>query len=149
MARRNCSRCAKDIVDTDFFGDSQNHFFGLVIMRQLRLISAIGIVICAGLLAPLSWSNARAQNASGVKPDEYDANNRQPDPRFKADILVVVAHPDDEGMVTAYLAREIYDHKKRVAVVWATHGEGSINDVGPEQSTAMGDIRGIEGREAV
>ena len=85
-----------------------------------------------------------AQNA-----DAYLANNRPPDARLKADILVVVAHPDDETLVDAYLAREIFDQHKRVAVVFGTHGEGSINEVGPEQSLAMGDIREIEGREAV
>lgn len=81
--------------------------------------------------------------------DSYLANDRQPDPRLKADILVVVAHPDDETLVDAYLAREIFDQHKRVAVVFGTHGEGSINEVGPEQSLAMGNIREIEGREAV
>ena len=38
----------------------------------------------------------------------------QADERYKADILVVVAHPDDEGGVTPYLARAIYDEHKRV-----------------------------------
>src|SRR5882762_3391836 len=42
------------------------------------------------------------------------------DERFKADILLVVAHPDDEGGATPYLARAIYDEHKRVAVVFAT-----------------------------
>ena len=42
------------------------------------------------------------------------------DERYKADILLVVAHPDDEGGATPYLARAIYDEHKRVAVVFAT-----------------------------
>src|SRR5258708_26656911 len=50
-----------------------------------------------------------------------------PDERFKTDILVVVAHPDDEGGVTPYLARAIYDEHKRVAVVYTTRG-GSGGD---------------------
>lgn len=83
------------------------------------------------------------------KADPYLANNRKPDSRLKTDILVVVAHPDDETLVDAYLAREIFDQHKRVAVVFGTHGEGSVNEVGPEQSLAMGNIREIEGREAV
>src|SRR5260370_25869639 len=49
------------------------------------------------------------------------------DERFKADILLVVAHPDDEGGATPYLARAIYDEHKRVAVVFATRG-GSGGD---------------------
>ena len=31
-----------------------------------------------------------------------------PDPRYKADILLVVAHPDDDSLVTSYLARAVY-----------------------------------------
>lgn len=85
----------------------------------------------------------------GGKPDPYLANDRQADPRFKADILLVVAHPDDEVMATAYLARAIYDEHKRVAVVYETPGDEGNNDVGAEQGAALGDIRQIEGRRAV
>jgi LmbE family N-acetylglucosaminyl deacetylase len=104
-----------------------------------------------GLLAVLNGNAAQAQNStiSKTTPDAYDWNNRAPDPRFKADILVVVAHPDDEIMVAAYLAREIYDHNKRVAVVFQNPGDGGNNDVGPEQAAALGDIRRIEGQNAV
>ena len=35
-----------------------------------------------------------------------DSNNAKPDERFKSDLLVVVAHPDDETEIGAYLARE-------------------------------------------
>lgn len=111
--------------------------------------TAKGVTLGIGLLTMLSCSMVRAQEPSKPTPDSYDANNRKPDDRFKADILLVVAHPDDEVMVTAYLARQIYDHHMRVAVVYGTRGEGSVNEVGPEQSTAMGDIREIEGRKAV
>jgi hypothetical protein len=50
--------------------------------------------------------------------------------------------------VTAYLAREIYDNHKRVALVYQTPGDGGNNDVGPEQAAALGNIRQIEGRRA-
>jgi LmbE family N-acetylglucosaminyl deacetylase len=102
-----------------------------------------------GLLITLGASPLRAQTANNTPPDRYRDNNRPPDPRFKADILLVVAHPDDEVMATAYLARAIYDQHKRVAVVYQTSGDGGNNDVGPEQAAAMGDIRGIEARRAV
>jgi LmbE family N-acetylglucosaminyl deacetylase len=107
-------------------------------------------MLCAGILclsfsANVMWSQA----ANSPKPDSYLANNRPTDPRFKADILLVVAHPDDEVMATAYLAREIYDNHKRVAVVYQTPGDGGNNDVGPEQAAALGNIRQIEGRRAV
>jgi LmbE family N-acetylglucosaminyl deacetylase len=89
-----------------------------------------------------------AQTASDVrKEDPYAANNRPPDERFKADILVVVAHPDDEIMAAAYVAREI-EAGKRIAIVWTTRGDGGVNAVGPEQSSAMGDIRVVEAMRA-
>ncbi len=114
-----------------------------------RLGLTMRIALSAGLLAAWGSSAMCAQNATDSKPDSYRANNRPPDPRYKADILLVVAHPDDEVMATAYLAREIYDNHKRVAVVYQTAGDEGNNDVGPEQAAALGDIRQIEGRRAV
>jgi LmbE family N-acetylglucosaminyl deacetylase len=70
------------------------------------------------------------------------------DERFKADILVVVAHPDDEGAVTPYLARAIYDLHKRVAVVYGTHGDSGGNNYGREHAGGLGDIREMEARES-
>src|SRR2546423_14563662 len=71
-----------------------------------------------------------------------------PDGRFKVDILLVVAHPDDEGAVTPYLARAIYDEHKRVAVVLATRGGSGGNDYSREHGPALADIREQEGRQA-
>src|SRR5271169_4653694 len=71
----------------------------------------------------------------------------QADERYKVDILVVVAHPDDEGAATPYLARAI-DEGKRVAVAYGTRGSSGANEAGPEQATALGDIREIEARRA-
>ena len=70
------------------------------------------------------------------------------DERMKADILVVVAHPDDEGGVTPYLARAIYDEHKRVAVVFATRGGSGGNDYTREHGPALADIREQEARAA-
>jgi LmbE family N-acetylglucosaminyl deacetylase len=70
------------------------------------------------------------------------------DERVKADILVVVAHPDDEAAVTPYLARAIYDLHKRVAVVFATRGGSGGNDYSREHGSALANIREIEAREA-
>jgi LmbE family N-acetylglucosaminyl deacetylase len=70
-----------------------------------------------------------------------------PDARYKVDILLVVAHPDDEGAATAYLARAI-DDGKRVAVVYGTHGSSGANEAGAEQAAALGAIREIEARRA-
>jgi len=70
------------------------------------------------------------------------------DDRFKADILVVVAHPDDEGAVTPFLARAIYDLHKRVAVAYGTHGGSGANNYGREHAAGLGDIRELEARES-
>src|SRR5450432_2187190 len=70
------------------------------------------------------------------------------DGRYKADILLVVAHPDDEGAATAYLARAI-DEGKRVAVVYGTRGSSGANEVGAEQAAALGAVREIEARHAL
>lgn len=70
-----------------------------------------------------------------------------PDPRFKADILVVVAHPDDDLGAAAYVARAL-DAGKRAAVIFCTRGNSGSNHVGNEQAAALGAIREIEGRKA-
>ncbi len=71
-----------------------------------------------------------------------------PDDRFKTDILVIVAHPDDETEVTGYLARAIYDEHKRVAIIFGTRGNSGGNSAGAEQAAALGAEREIEGRQA-
>ena len=73
---------------------------------------------------------------------------RPADDRFKADILVVVAHPDDEGGVTPYLARAIYDEHKRVAVVYGTRGGSGGNDYAREHGPALANVRELEARAA-
>src|SRR5229473_4252231 len=72
----------------------------------------------------------------------------QPDERFKVDILLVVAHPDDEGAATPYLARAL-DEGKRVAVAFGTRGSSGANEAGTEQAAALGAIREIEARRAL
>jgi LmbE family N-acetylglucosaminyl deacetylase len=70
------------------------------------------------------------------------------DERYKADILVVVAHPDDEGFFTPYLARAIDDMHKRVAVVFSTRGGSGGNHFARERGPALANVREIEAREA-
>jgi LmbE family N-acetylglucosaminyl deacetylase len=109
-------------------------------MEKLAFRLLIAGIICG--------SRVHAQDVINPWPaDPYEANNRLPDERYKADLLVVVAHPDDEIMAAAYIAREI-DQGKRVAIVWTTLGDGGVNEVGPEQAAAMGDIREVEGMRA-
>ncbi len=71
------------------------------------------------------------------------------DSRFKADLLVVVAHPDDESAIGGYLARAIFDQHKRVAVIFGTRGNTGGNAYGQEQAASLGLIREIEGRRAL
>src|SRR6266851_1576050 len=71
-----------------------------------------------------------------------------PDERYKADLLLVVAHPDDEGAATPYLARALDEHK-RIAVVFGTRGSSGANEAGAEQAAALGAIREIEARNAL
>ena len=67
----------------------------------MKILKAVGFVGLSFLLSGISVSQQISL----------------PDERYKADILLVVAHPDDDTLVTSYLARAIFDQHKRVAVV--------------------------------
>jgi len=73
----------------------------------------------------------------------------RPDARFKADVLVVVAHEDDEVMIAGYLAKLAQDEHKRIAVVYVTNGDGGGNAVGDEAGAALGQERQMEARRAL
>src|SRR5579885_352697 len=73
----------------------------------------------------------------------------RPDPRFKADVLVVVAHEDDEVMIAGYLAKLAQDEHKRIGVVYVTNGDGGGNAVGNEAGAALGQERQMEARRAL
>ncbi len=72
-----------------------------------------------------------------------------PDDRFKADILLVLAHPDDETNVSTYLWKAVLDEGRRVAVLFTTRGNSGGNTVGMEQSRALADEREIEARRSL
>src|SRR5947209_5905040 len=78
-----------------------------------------------------------------------DNDHPPPDDRFKTDILVVVAHPDDETMIGAWLATQILGHERRAAAIFATRGEEGGNAAWPEQHRALGAVREIEARTAL
>ena len=59
------------------------------------------------------------------------------DDRMKADVLLIVAHPDDETGVSGYLA-QLLDQGKRVAAVYLTHGEAGHNNMGRERAVSLG-----------
>ena len=72
-----------------------------------------------------------------------------PDDRLAADILLVVAHPDDETAITGYLARAIFDEHRKLAVVYGTRGDSGGNGYGQEQAAALGAVRETEVRRAL
>jgi LmbE family N-acetylglucosaminyl deacetylase len=72
----------------------------------------------------------------------------RPDDRLKMDLLLVVAHPDDETGAVPYLLQLIDQHKK-VAVVYTTHGEAGHNNMGPERARSLGAAREFELRHAL
>jgi len=101
-----------------------------------QFMKQLAMFVFALLVAPL---HSGAQEAKPLPA---------PDERYKADILLVVAHPDDEGAATPYLARAIYDEHKRVAVVFTTRGGSGGNDYSREHGAALADVREQEARQA-
>jgi LmbE family N-acetylglucosaminyl deacetylase len=93
-------------------------------------------------IAVLLITTALAQTPSPTPP------LLQPDERLKVDLLLVVAHPDDETGAVAYLL-QLIDQHKRVAVVYTTHGEAGHNNMGPERARSLGAVREMELRHAL
>jgi LmbE family N-acetylglucosaminyl deacetylase len=98
----------------------------------------VGALLAALILAP---------RAGAQLPEAPQAP--LPDDRLKADILVVVAHPDDEILVIGYLARAGCDQHKRVAVVYATRGDHGSNRIGYEQAASLALERELEARRGL
>jgi LmbE family N-acetylglucosaminyl deacetylase len=94
------------------------------------------------VLAAMVMASALASLAQDVKALPV------PDERYKLDILLVVAHPDDEAAATAYLAKAM-DEGKRAGVAYGTRGSSGANEAGTEQAAALGDIRDVEARRAL
>ena len=99
----------------------------------------ICIIPFIALVLSLSQATVTAQPATNPPADD----------RFKADILVVVAHPDDESIIAGYLAKASLDEHKRIAVVFTTRGNAGQNLVGYEQAQSLAEIREMEAREAL
>jgi LmbE family N-acetylglucosaminyl deacetylase len=91
----------------------------------------------------LIWGDA----AAGVSPEAPPIP--KPDERYKSDVLLIVAHPDDEVEIAPYLAKAVLDEHKRVAVIYATRGSAGGNRLGMEQGAALGAVREIEARRAL
>jgi LmbE family N-acetylglucosaminyl deacetylase len=102
------------------------------IPRCWALINCLSVVTLAQV--------ARSQQAPTNPPS---------DQRFKADILVIAPHPDDESTIAGYLARAVLDEHRHVAVVVTTRGDAGQNLVGYEQARSLAEIREIETRQAL
>ena len=100
------------------------------------------------LIAPSGSAQTSVPAAAPSAAQPVAQTVKGPDDRMKADILLVVAHPDDEGGATPYLARAIFDEHKRVAVVYTTRGGSGGNDYSREHGPALADIREQEARRA-
>jgi LmbE family N-acetylglucosaminyl deacetylase len=68
---------------------------------------------------------------------------------LKTDLMVVVAHPDDESMVAGVMARYAQEQGKTIACIYATRGEGGGNAVGTQLGPALGQLREAELRECL
>ena len=105
----------------------------------------VAAAIMASVLAgTMAVPRARAQQAG-----EKAAALPKPDDRYKADILLVVAHPDDDTGVLNYITKASLDEGKRVSVIFSTRGNSGGNAVGMEQGKAMSDEREMEARRSL
>lgn len=110
----------------------------------MKLRSFLKCACLVGVCAfPLFTIMVVAQDGS-TAPEQL-----RPDVRFKSDVLVVVAHEDDEVMIAGYLAKLAQDEHKRIAVVYVTNGDGGGNAVGNEAGAALGQERQMEARRAL
>jgi len=103
-------------------------------MNPLRLLGLLLLLI----------ANAVAQNPTPSPTPPL----LKPDERLKVDVLLIVAHPDDETGVVPYLV-QLIDQKKHVAVIYTTHGEAGHNNMGPERAQSLGAVREMELRHAL
>src|SRR5258705_11889607 len=101
-------------------------------MMKIWRVLALGLVLSLG---------AAAQDSSALPVPKADD-------RFKVDLLLIVAPPDDETGVSAYLA-QLLDQGKRVAAVYLTHGEAGHNNMGGERGPSLGAVREMELRHAM
>ncbi|HKR28110.1 MAG TPA: PIG-L family deacetylase, partial [Acidobacteriaceae bacterium] len=112
----------------------------------MRKIGSKDLPLAAGLLVCIIFSCVGfIRSQTGSAPARVPA----PDPRYKADVLVIVAHPDDDTGVSTFLAKAVFDQHKRAAVLFTDRGNSGPNAVGLEQSKALADVREMEARRSL
>jgi LmbE family N-acetylglucosaminyl deacetylase len=108
-------------------------------MKRTPGAALLGAMLLAGLLPARLPAQAVTTAPALPKPDD----------RYKADILLVVAHPDDDTGILNYITRASLDQHKRISVVFTTRGNGGGNAIGMEQAKAMADERELEARHSL
>jgi len=61
--------------------------------------------------------------------------------RIKADTVVILAHPDDEGVIAPLLARYALEEKQRIVALYLTSGESGTNRTGNVRGPAFAAMR--------
>ena len=118
------------------------HDSATAFVRMTSIVLSAALFLLFG-----AFSSAQQQKAS---PAVATAPNLpRPDDRYKTDILLIVAHPDDDTGVLNYITRASLDEHKRVAVIFSTRGNSGGNAAGMEQSKAMSDEREMEARRSL
>jgi LmbE family N-acetylglucosaminyl deacetylase len=102
-------------------------------LRECCLMRVLLAVLLFALLTPVLGAPAATDNQK----------------LMKTDLMVVTAHPDDEGGVAATMARLAIDGGKQVALVCATRGEGGGNSTGKESGPSLGLVREVELRRCL
>ncbi len=109
------------------------------------LAVAISLLLLAALLAAAPPANAQVSAAN----HNCDRGSDAADERFSdVDVVFVGAHPDDDSIITATMAR-MDDLCLRTAVITATRGEGGGNAVNDASGEELGRMREAEERAAM
>lgn len=93
---------------------------------------AFRVAVLSMLAAWSAWTAAGAAESGTLRlvPD-----------RIKADTVVILAHPDDEGVVAPVLARWALEDNQRVVNIYLTSGDSGTNRVGDVHGPAFGYMR--------
>jgi len=124
------------------FGSREPKPMPFIIGKTMHNVRPLGLLLAGLLLAGVAPAFAQiAPSAPAQAP--------APDPRYKADVLVIIAHPDDDTAVSTFLAKAVFDEHKRVAVLFTNRGNSGPNAVGLEQGKALADVREMEARRSL
>ena len=110
----------------------------------MRIQRVLALLLMLSLRAAAQGDTAQSPAQAAPKVEQAG----RADDRLKADVLLVVAHPDDESGVSGYLA-QLLDQGKRIAAVYLTRGEAGHNNVGRERGSSLGAAREMELRHAL